>query len=171
MEFAEVLFKRYSARVYQKKEIPEDKLNRILEAARIAPSAKNLQPWKFILVRDQNNKREVARLCKERYWIADASVIIVGVATNPDYRMGCGEPSSQIDLSIAFTQMMLAAVNEGLGSCWIGSFNSPALKKMLEIPDKYPIISLLVIGYPADAPVVKERKRIEEIVCYEKWSE
>ncbi len=146
-------------------------LGRILEAGRLAPSAKNLQPWKFIIIRDESNKIQLARLCKERMWIADASVIVAGVATNPEYRMGCGEPSSQIDISIAFTQMILAVYNEGLGCCWIGSFKMPELKRFLGIPDEFPLISLLTIGYPAETPPAKERKEIEEIVCFEKWSE
>jgi len=171
MEFAELIRKRRSIRSYQKREIPDEILMRILDSARLAPSAKNLQPWKFVIVKDENRKLEIARLCKERLWIADASVIIAGVAINPDYRMGCGEPSSQIDISIAFTHMILAAANEGFGSCWLGTFKIPEVKNILGIPERFPLVSLLAIGYPAENPPPKDRKDINEIFCIEKWSE
>jgi nitroreductase len=171
MEFFDVILKRRSIRAYHHKEIPEDVLHRILESARLAPSANNLQPWKFIIIKDEERKKEVARICKERMWIAGASVVIAGVATNPDYRMGSGQPASQIDISTAFAHMNLTAFNEGLGACWIGSFYMEEAKKYLGIPEKCLLIGFLAIGYPAETPAPKERKKLEEITCLERWSE
>ncbi len=171
MEFFDVILKRRSVRAYQQIEIPEDVFFRILESARLAPSASNLQPWKFIIIKDEEHKKEVARICKERMWIAGASVIIAGVATNPDYRMGSGQSACQIDISTAFAQMTLTAVSEGLGTCWIGSFYMEEAKKYLGIPDKYPLVGFLTIGYPAETPGPKERKKLEEITCRERWSD
>jgi nitroreductase len=171
MEFKDVILKRRSIRAYKKKDIPDVVLEQILEAARLAPSASNLQPWKFIIIKDPERKKEVAGICKQREWIADASVIIAGVGTNPDYRMGSEQPAYQIDISTAFAQMSLAAVNEGLGVCWIGSFFMDEAKKFLKIPEKFPLVGFLTIGYPDEIPGPKERKTLEQIICYEEWSE
>jgi len=130
MEFYDAVRSRRSVRAYLRRPLPDEVLLRIMNAARLAPSAKNLQPWKFVIVRNDEQKLELARLCNERLWIADASVIIAGVATNPEYRMGSGQPSSQIDIATAFAYISLAAVNESLGTCWIGSFNLSAAKKI-----------------------------------------
>lgn len=171
MEFYETVRRRRSIRAYLKKPIPDDIFRRIMDAARLAPSAKNLQPWKFIVIRDDCRKKEIARICKERTWIADASVIIAGVATNPDYRMGSGQPSSQIDLAIALTHITLAAASESLGTCWIGSFDLPVAKKYLAIPDEYILVGFMTLGYPAESPPQKYRKLLEEIVVSEQWHE
>lgn len=171
MEFYETVRRRRSIRAYLKKPVPDDIFRRIMDAARLAPSAKNLQPWKFIVIKDDIRKKEIARICKERTWIADASVIIAGVATNPDYRMGSGQPSSQIDLAIALTHITLAAASESLGTCWIGSFDLPAAKKYLAIPDEYILVGFMTLGYPAESPPQKDRKSLEEIIVSEQWHE
>ncbi len=172
MEFYDVILKRRSIRAYKKEmKIPDEILNRILESARLAPSANNLQPWKFIVIKDAEIKKEVAKLCKGRMWIADAGVVIAGVATQPDYRMGSGQEAFRIDIATAFAQMTLTANNESLGCCWIGSFSADECKKLLGIPQQFPLVGFLTVGYPDEIPSPKERKRIEEIVCYDKWSE
>ncbi|MEW6014309.1 MAG: nitroreductase family protein [Candidatus Zixiibacteriota bacterium] len=171
MEFYEAVQKRRSIRAYLKKPIPDDIFRRIMDSARLAPSAKNLQPWKFIVIRDDSRKKEIARICKERLWIADASVIIAGVATNPDYRMGSGQPSSQIDIAIALTQIALAAASESLGTCWIGSFDLAAAKKYLAIPEEYILVGFMTLGCPAEVPPPKDRKFLEEILIDEQWHE
>lgn len=171
MEFYDVVRSRRSVRKYQKKDIPEEVLRRILDAARLAPSASNLQSWRFIVIRNQESKNVLAKLYKERTWIADAAVIIAGVGTDPDYRMGSGRPSYDIDLSIAMTHMMLAATAESLGSCWIGSFDYEKTKRFLGIPEKFPLVGFLTIGYPDETPPPSERKKLEEIVYHEKWGE
>ena len=172
MDFFDVILKRRSIRAYKKdKDIPSEVLHRILESARLAPSASNQQPWKFIVIKDRKIKEDIAKLCKGRMWIADASIVIAGVATNPDYRMGSGQESFRIDISTAFAHMTLTANNESLGACWIGSFQPVECRKLLGIPDKYPLVGLLTIGYPDEILGPKERKKMEEIVCYEKWSE
>jgi nitroreductase len=171
MEFFDVVLRRRSVRAYRKKDIPDEILLRILESARLAPSASNLQPWKFIIIKDEKNRREIAKICKEKMWIADAPVIIAGVATNPDYRMGSGQPACQIDIATAFAQMSLTAINDSLGVCWIGSFDMETAKRFLRIPEKYPLIGFLTIGYPAETPGPKERKALEDIICHERWSD
>jgi nitroreductase len=94
-------------------------------------------------------------------------VVIAAVALNPDHIMRCGVPSYPVDLAIAVDHMTLKAVEEGLGSCWIGHFDQEKVKEILQIPKEYKVVVLLTLGYPADSPKPKDRKSLEDIVSYE----
>jgi len=98
-------------------------------------------------------------------------VLIVAVALDPERVMTCGLPTYTVDLSIALTHIILAAWDEGLGTCWTGSFQPEGVKRVLGIPDKYKVVTVMPLGYAADSPQPKERKPLEEIVCYEEFSE
>jgi nitroreductase len=171
MEFMEVIKKRRSVRAYQNKEIRDDKLGRILEAARFAPSANNKQSWKFIVVKDPETKRKLVKVSRNQSFIGEAPVVIAGVALEPDRVMSCEVPAYAVDLAIAIQHIALAAANEGLGTCWIGAFSQDDVKKILGVPDAYKIVALMPMGYPADSPGTKTRKSLEDIVCYERFSE
>ena len=171
MEFKETIIKRQSIREYEDKPVPQDKLNRILEAARLAPSGSNRQPWKFIVVKDSQRRRELAQAADGQPFVGQAPVIIAAVATNPDRIMSCGIPSYAVDLAIAITQMTLAAVDEGLGTCWIGAFSQDKVKEILGVPAKYKVVTVLPVGYPKIESMTKMRKSLEEVVCYEKFKE
>lgn len=168
MDLYEAIKTRYSCRNYASKPVEKEKLDRIIEAARLAPSAKNLQDWRFIIVTDEKLRKEVAIAANEQMFIASAPVIIVG-CSNSDYRMRCGQPIAPIDVAIAMEHIALAAAAEGLASCWIGSFYPEKLKPILGIPDRIEVIELMPIGYPADKPVHRPRENVEKIVCYDKW--
>jgi nitroreductase len=171
MEFKETMIKRQSIREYEDKPVPQDKLNRILEAARLAPSGSNRQPWKFIVVKDSQRRRELAQAANGQTFVGQAPVIITAVATDPDRIMSCGIPSYAVDLAIAITQMTLAAVDEGLGTCWIGAFSQDKVKEILGVPAKYKVVTVLPVGYPKRESMTKMRKSLEEVVCYEKFKE
>ena len=113
----EPIKKRQSVRSYQDKEIPKEILQQILEAGRLAPSAKNGQPWKFIVVRNKGLRKKLVPACKNQEFVGEASAVIVGCATNPNYKMGNGEYSYAIDLAIALDHMSLQAASLGLGTC------------------------------------------------------
>ena len=168
MDLYEAIKKRYSCRSYAAKPIEQEKLDRILEAARLAPSAKNLQDWRFVVVTDEKKRKELAAAANEQMFIATAPVIIVG-CSNTDYTMRCGQKIAPIDLAIAMEHIALTATAEGLAACWIGSFYPEKVRKVLDIPEKVEIIELMPIGYPADKETHKPRENIEKIVCYEKW--
>lgn len=161
---------RRSIRHYKDKTVEEEKLDRVLEAGRLAPSAGNLQEWKFVVVRDKGTREKLAIAADSRF-VKEASVVIVACATVTDYAMECGQLAYQIDVAIAVDHITLKAVEEGLGTCWIGSFDEEEVKKILGIPDNIRIVTLLTIGYPKYVPGPRKRKRREEIVVYEKWSE
>ena len=168
MDLYEAIRKRYSCRSYAAKPIEADKLERTLEAARLAPSAKNLQDWRFVVVTDEQKRKELAAAANEQMFIATAPAIIVG-CSNTDHTMRCGQKIGPIDLGIAMEHIALAATAEGLASCWIGSFYPEKVRKILDIPDKAEIIELMPLGYSADTETHKPREAIEKIVCYESW--
>ena len=169
MDFTDVIRKRYSVRSYQDRPVEDDKLQRVLEAARLAPSGSNRQPWKFVVVRDPARRKAMAAACCEQAFVGQASVVIAGVGLMPDRMMRCDVPGDPVDLAIALEHIALAAANEGLGACWIGAFKQDAVRQVLGIPPTAKVIEVMTLGYPADELPPKTRKAMDEIVCYEKW--
>lgn len=161
---------RRSIRSFLDKPIEEEKLLRVLEAGRLAPSAKNLQEWRFVVVRDKELRKKVASAANNQHFLAEAPVIIVGCATVVDYIMTCGQYAYPIDLTISMDHMTLQAVEEGLGTCWIGAFKEDEVKKILQIPENIRIVQIFPLGYPKTIPPARHRKKLEEIVCYDEWS-
>ncbi len=169
MDVSKAIRDRRSVRAYDKREIAQDVLLKVLEAARLAPSANNKQPWKFVIVRDAAMRKALAKAAKEQQFVAEAPVIIAAVALEPERVMTCGVPSYAVDLAIAVDHMTLAAVEQGLGSCWLGAFYQEDVKKLLGIPKEFKVAALLTLGYARDQARFKNRKEVEEIVSYEKW--
>lgn len=174
MDVYQAVMQRRSVRSYKPEPVPEEILLRILDAGRLAPSAWNAQPWRFVVVRDEAMRLLVARnspsRTKEQMFIAEAPVIVVAVATVTDRVMGNGVTSWPIDMAIAIDHMMLAAAGEGLGTCWIGSFKPEMIKEILGIPEEMQIAALFPLGYPADEPKRKSRKELGEIICWESFT-
>ena len=169
MNVFEAIKQRRSIRGYQDKPIEEEKLLRVLEAGRLAPSAKNLQEWRYVIVKDKDMRKKVAVASNNQYFIAEAPVVIVGCATMTDYVLSCGQPAHSIDLAISMDHMTLQAVEEGLGTCWIGSFKEDEVKKLLNIPPEMRVVEIMPLGYPKFIPDPKPRKKMEEIVFHEKY--
>ena len=163
MEVFEAIKNRYSCRSYKAENIPAEKLKKILEAARLAPSAHNAQEWRFVVVKNEKIRNKLAKAASQSF-IAEAPVIIVAVSLNPEYIMSGGTPAYAVDLAIAMEHIALEAVEEGLATCWIGAFDQAKVKKILNIPEEYKVVVLMPLGYPADKPKSKIRKRLEEIV-------
>lgn len=171
MNVHEAIKARRAVRSYKSDPVPEESLKRILEAARLAPSAKNEQTWKFIVVKDQEKKKQLSQAARNQEFIAQAPIVIAGVALDPEYIMGCEVPGYAVNLAIALEHIALAAVEEGLGTCWVGGFSQPDARKALGVPEKYKVVSLIPLGFPADKPKLKLRKSLEEIVCYDNFIE
>lgn len=173
MEFHEVIRTRRSIRAYRPDPIPEEALNRVLEAVRIAPSGSNRQPWKFIIVSNGDLRRRLAAACGNQGFIAEAPVVVVACGYNINYNRGgyMGDMSMLIDVSIAFTHLILAARAEGLGTCWIGSFNNEEVKKILNIPEDVNVVAVTPLGYPKDDGFANpgSRKPIKEIIFIDKF--
>jgi len=161
---------RYSCRAYRDQPVEQDKLDRILEAARLAPSARNMQEWRFVVVRDPELRQQLVPAAANQAFVGQAPVVIVACGDQADYVMRCGQKAHPIDVAIALEHIALQAVREGLATCWIGSFYADQVKKILGIPDHISIVELMTLGYPADQPRPKKRVPIEQIVCYDRWS-
>ena len=170
MDLYEVIRQRRSVRRYENRPIEEAKLLRVLEAARLAPSARNMQEWRFIVVRDAETRRRLCEAAKGQASVAEAPVVIAACGTVLDVVMACGQTTYPIDLSIAVEHLVLAAEAEGLGTCWIGAFLEDQARAILGVPDTIRIVALLPMGYPAEHPDARPRKALEEIVAWEKWS-
>ncbi|MEA3311036.1 MAG: nitroreductase family protein, partial [candidate division WOR-3 bacterium] len=139
MDVTKAIRDRRSVRSYENKDIPQEVLLKVLEAARLAPSANNRQPWKFVVVREAAKRAALAKAAKEQQFVAEAPVVIAAVAMEPERTMTCGVPTYAVDLAIAVDHMTLAAVDQGLGSCWIGAFYQEDVRKILKIPDEYKV--------------------------------
>jgi nitroreductase len=169
MEVLRALKERRSIRAYLNTPIEDEKLNRVLEAARISPSAKNRQEWKFIVIKDEKIKQRLLPGVKGRKFVIEAPAIIVACATESSFIMPCGQYGYTVDLSIAMSYIMLEAQEVGLGTCWLGGFFEEQIKEVLEIPDGVRVVAMTPLGYPAENPNEKPRKSLEEIVCYDKY--
>ena len=159
MQWNELILKRRSIRKYKTTPVTDDQVLKILEAARIAPSAMHKQPWHFIVVKDEETRKKVAG---RQNFASQAPVIIVALGNTEE------SPTWwQNDIGIAFEHIILAAANEGLGTCWMGSMARDAeIKAILQIPEKMRVVAITPIGVPDENPAPKQRKSLEEIVSW-----
>lgn len=169
METFETIRSRRSVRSYQDRQVEEEKLERVLEAARLAPSAGNRQEWKFVVVRDDELRGRLMQAARGQQFVGDAPVVIVACAPEHDHVMSCGHPSFLIDVAIALDHVALAARDLGLGTCWIGAFEQRGVRDALGIPDSVEVVGLMPLGYPTEWPDAKERKNMGQIVCHDRW--
>lgn len=164
MDVFEAIRTRRSIRKYRQEPIPDEKLESIFEAARLAPSAANRQPWRFVVVQDADRKKALAEAANNQTFLRDAAAIVAAV----------GDPAASArwhekDLMIALEHMVLAATALGYGTCWIGAFDEDAVKRLLKIPVKMKVVALLPIGIPDETPAPRPRKELSEIFFKEEW--
>lgn len=182
MDFVDLVRARKSVRQYSDQVVEDDKVDKILEAARLAPSWVNKQCWRYIVVRNKETIAEIATKGTGIYnsWLKKAPVVIVACANPKDSGSRNGIDYYLIDVGISMEHIMLQAADLGLGSCWIGGFDEKEIKRILGIPENLKVVALTPIGYPANDPgmmskVTKffigsaKRKPLEEIVHKEKW--
>jgi len=169
MDVFTAISNRRSVRKYQAKEVEEHKIERILEAGRLSPSAGNRQEWKFVVVRDKAIKRQLVVAARGQSSVEEAPIVLVGCAVDASAIMPCGQYTYTVDLSIAFAYMILEAEELGLGTCWLGAFDEGVVKKALDIPEEVRVVAMTPLGYPAESPAARPRKTMKEIVSYEKY--
>ena len=169
MDVFTAIGQRSSVREYKATDVEEDKLKKILEAARLSPSASNRQDWKFIMVRNKETRKKLAKAAFGQSFIGEAPVVIIACGTDSKAVMDCGQPTHTVDVSIACAFMMLQACELGLGTCWIGAFNEDETKEILKIPEHVRVVAVIPLGYPSQPPSQKFRKSLNEILCYEKY--
>jgi len=170
MNVIDAICRRRSIRRYKETVVEQKKLDRILEAARLAPSAANKQPWRFIVIADPEAKEKL-RPSYNVNWFIQAPVIIVacGVPKEAWHRRD-GEEYCKVDVAIAMQNLVLASTELGLGTCWIAAFDEKRVKKALGIPKDVKVVAMTPLGYPDEkrGPIT-ERKPIDEIVSYNHW--
>jgi nitroreductase len=169
MEFTELIRKRYSVRAYKSDPVEDEVLAQVLEAMRLAPTAANRQPVRFIVVRTAGRQAELRRIY-DREWFLQAPLVICacGVPAQTWVRSD-GKNYNDVDVAIAMDHLVLAATDLGLGTCWVAAFDPAAAREVLGLPDGVEPVAFTPLGYPADRPGPKERKPLSELVRYEGW--
>jgi len=167
MNVGTAISERRSIRAYLDTPIEDEKLALILEAARLSPSARNRQEWKFVVVKDKEIREKLVVAANGREFIGEAPLIIAACATEAEYVMSCGQLAGTT--SIAFSFLILQAHELGLGTCWLGAYDENAVKDILGIPPHVRVIAMTPLGYPAQSPEAKPRKSVEEIVSYDRY--
>jgi nitroreductase len=171
VEVYEAIRARHSVRSFRDRAVEPAKLARVLEAAHLAPSARNEQEWRFVVVSDPAKKEALATEASSEHFMLEAPLIIAACAQTDGRVMRCGQQAYPIDVAIALDHLSLAAVAEGLGTCWIGSFDPVRVRRILGIPPEVQVVELMLLGYPrlTGAPPKKNRLPLEEIVHTEAW--
>lgn len=173
MDIYEAIGTRTSVRSYLPKPVGEETLVRILDAARLAPSGKNGQPWTFIVIKDAETRQELVNACKGQTFLAEAPVVIAACGREDlaYKKMGGYWNSLAVDIGISIEHLMLAAAAEGLGTCWIGAFIEEEVREILGVPPEVKIVALTPVGYPKGERVARPRKALDEIVMRERWND
>ena len=170
MDLLPEILNRYSVYKFREEPVSSDALERILEAGRLAPSAKNRQPWRFVVVRDPLLRQKMQEAAYNEPGVGQASALIAVCSTNIDYRMPNGQLSYPIDLSMCAAFMTLQAVREGLGTCINATFNEDEVRDLLTVPYSMRVVLLLVVGFPAETPTVEHnRLPLARLVSHEHW--
>jgi nitroreductase len=173
MSFLEIAKKRYSCRKYRNEKVEEEKIEQLLEAARIAPSAKNLQPWHFVVIQDPQHLQEI-KSCYYSEWINSAPMIIVACGDHKGawYRAD-GKNHADIDIAIAVDHLTLAAADMGLATCWVCKFDVIKCANILQLPEGVEPITMIPVGYPLDQVDTErykfKRRKLQDIVHKEKF--
>ena len=169
MEFDALLHARYSVRAYKPDAVEPDKLERVLQAANLAPTACNRQPFRLIVLETRGREAELGRIY-HRPWFVQAPLIIA-IVTLPDeaWSRRDGANYGLVDAAIAFDHLILAATDLGLGTCWIAAFDPQAAREVLQLPESAVPVAFTPLGYPADQPGIKKRKALSEIVKNGSW--
>ena len=162
MEVFEAIKNRRSIRKYKNEQIPKEKIDILIEAGRLAPTAANKQRFKLVIVDNEEIKKRLGIACNNQTFVGTASHVIAGTV-DPDWKW------SHVDLAIVFEHIVLEAFELGFGTCWIGAFKEDEVKKILNIPENIKVVALLAIGFADETPGPRSRKAVEELVSYNKY--
>ncbi len=174
MKFIELVGKRRSIRKYTQQLVEQDKIDYILEAARLAPSAVNFQPWYFILIKSEEGKKKIQK-CYNRDWFKQAPYYLIACGDhNQSWKRSDLKDHLDIDVAIATEHICLAAAEQGLGTCWVCNFDANLCKKYFNIPQSIEPLVFIPFGYPAEEDAfsdkfTKKRKPIDEILKQESF--
>jgi nitroreductase len=166
MEFSELVKRRYSVRAYKSTPVEEEKVRRVLEAAILAPTAANRQPFRLIVLKTAGREADLRRIYP-RDWFVRAPLVICACAVKAEsWVRRDGKNYADVDTTIAFDHLILAAHDLGLGTCWVGAFDPDAAREVLSLPPGFEPIAFTPLGYPADQWKPKKRRPAAELVQY-----
>jgi nitroreductase len=169
MEFLELIEKRYSVRAYKPDAVEEDKLQQVLDAARLAPTAANRQPFQLVVIHTEGREEELGRVYGKD-WFVQAPLIIAAIGLpNKAWTRSDDKNYVDVDVAIVMDHLILAAADLGLGTCWVGAFDPDAAREVLGLPDDVEPIAFTPLGYPDDQPKPKKRRALSDLVRYERW--
>jgi nitroreductase len=170
MEYSELIAARYSARAYRPDPVEDEKLQSVLEAARLAPTAANRQPIQLVVMHTEGRKEEIGKIY-HRPWFVQAPLVIAvcTISSQAWVRESDKFNARLIDAAIVADHLILAAANLGLGTCWIANFNTEAARSVLRLPAEAEPVIFTPLGYPADQLGQKIRKPLADLVRYEHW--
>lgn len=170
MNFQELIRARYSVRAYRPDPVEEDKLAHILEAARLAPTAANRQAFRIVVLPTKGREAELHRVYS-RDWFTQAPLVLAVCALPAEswVRKADGWNAAEVDATIAMAHLVLAAAEEGLGTCWIAAFDPAAAREVLGLPVDVVPAAFTPLGYPADSPLPKKRRPLADLVREERW--
>jgi len=169
MELIPPIEERHSIQKFSTKPIEPEKLKSLLEAGRRAPSAKNRQPWRFIVVEEAVARKKIEEAAFGQEHVGQAPVIVAACTTNIDYLMPNGQPAYPIDIALAVSFMMIQAQAEGIGSCIITTYDEREVKEILTVPFSMRVVMLLLLGYPAELPFPATRKPFDQVISFNHW--
>jgi nitroreductase len=166
MEFSELIRNRYSVRAYKADPVEQEKLDLVLEAARLAPTAANRQAFEILVVRTAGREDELRRIYS-RDWFVQAPLVVCACGIpGRNWVRRDGKNYSDVDVTIAMDHLILAAADLGLGTCWIAAFDPDEARRVLHLPDGVEPVAFTPLGYPADSPRPKQRKPLSELVRF-----
>jgi len=170
MEYSELIAARYSVRAYRPDPVEDEKLEAVLEAARLAPTAANRQPFQLVVMHTEGRQDEIGRIYR-RPWFVQAPIVIgvCAISSLAWVRESDRFNARLIDAAIVADHLILAAANVGLGTCWVAAFNVEAARSVMRLPEEAEPVIFTPLGYPADQPGPKIRKPLNELVRYEHW--
>jgi nitroreductase len=169
MEFHQLIKQRYSVRSYKPDPIDDETLEGILEAARMAPTADNQQPFQLIVIHTRGREGELKRIYRRNWFVAAPIMICACGLPEQAWQHKDGKNYIDVDVAIVMDHLILAATEAGLGTCWIAAFDRQAARQVLGIPPGVEPIVFTPLGYAADQPGTKERKSLSDLVRYEGW--
>lgn len=170
MEYSALIAARYSVRAYRPDPVEDEKLQEILESARLAPTAANRQPFQLVVMHTSGREAEIGKIY-HRPWFVQAPLVIAVCALSSQawVRESDRFNARFIDSAIVADHLILAAANLGLGTCWVAAFNVEAARSVLRLPAEVEPVIFTPLGYPADQPGPKIRKPLADLVRYEHW--
>jgi nitroreductase len=169
MQFIELAMKRYSVRSYKPEPVEDDKLQLVLQAACLAPTAANRQAFRIIVTLTKNRESELLRIYNRPWFVQAPVVICICAIPNEAWVRSDGRNYSDVDAAIVMDHLVLAATDLGLGTCWIAAFDPIAAREVLRIPEQVNPIAFTPLGYPADQSLAKKRKNLDDLVKHNHW--